>query len=60
MEASKPGRILLIDDDPALGGYLTGELIASTARYWSRYCGGSHAEPFEAIRDRTDRSVVTP
>ena len=23
MEASKPGRILLIDDDPALGGYLT-------------------------------------
>jgi DNA-binding response OmpR family regulator len=23
MEASQPGRILLIDDDPALGGYLT-------------------------------------
>ena len=23
MEASEPGRILLIDDDPALGGYLT-------------------------------------
>jgi hypothetical protein len=22
MEASQPGRILLIDDDPALGGYL--------------------------------------
>jgi DNA-binding response OmpR family regulator len=23
MEASQPGRILLINDDPALGGYLT-------------------------------------
>jgi DNA-binding response OmpR family regulator len=23
MEGSQPGRILLIDDDPALGGYLT-------------------------------------
>jgi len=23
MEARQPGRILLIDDDPALGGYLT-------------------------------------
>ena len=32
--------------------YLEPDLIASTARYWSRYCGGSHAEPFEAIRDR--------
>jgi two-component system response regulator HydG len=32
--------------------YLEPDLIASTARYWSRYCGGSHAEPFEAIRDQ--------
>ena len=32
--------------------YLEPDLIASTARYWSRYCLGSHAEPFEAIRDR--------
>jgi len=32
--------------------YLEPELIASTARYWSRFCGGSHAEPFEVIRDR--------
>ena len=32
--------------------YLEPELITSTARYWSRYCGGSHAEPFEVIRDR--------
>jgi len=31
-------------------GYLDPELIASTARYWSRYGNSSHAEPFEAIR----------
>jgi two-component system response regulator HydG len=36
----------------AVRDYLEPDLIASTARYWSRYCGGSHAEPFEAIRDR--------
>jgi LmbE family N-acetylglucosaminyl deacetylase len=33
--------------------YLEPDLIASTARYWSRYCAGDHAEPFEAIRDRS-------
>jgi two-component system response regulator HydG len=48
--------------------YLEPGLISSTARYWSRYSGGSHAEPFEVIRDRADSmpgrpvgaSVVTP
>jgi hypothetical protein len=49
--------------------YLEPALITSTARYWSRYCGGSHAEPFEVIRDRADslpsraagaHSLVTP
>ncbi len=40
--------------------YLEPDLIASTARYWSRYCGGSYAEPFEAIRDRAARSMVMP
>jgi two-component system, NtrC family, response regulator HydG len=39
--------------------YLDPGLIASTARYWSRYCGGSHAEPFEAIRDRAGSPVAT-
>ena len=33
-----------------LPDYLDPDLIASTARYWSRYGTGSHAEPFEAIR----------
>jgi LmbE family N-acetylglucosaminyl deacetylase len=32
--------------------YMEPELITSTARYWARYCVGTHAEPFEAIRDR--------
>ena len=49
--------------------YLEPGLITSTARYWSRYCGGSHAEPFEVIRDRAGslparadgaHSLVTP
>jgi two-component system response regulator HydG len=51
--------------------YLAPDLITSTARYWSRYGGGSHAEPFEAIRDRAgapppppraggERLMVTP
>jgi two-component system, NtrC family, response regulator HydG len=40
--------------------YLEPDLISSTARYWSRYCGGSHAEPFEAIRDRAANLPVRP
>jgi LmbE family N-acetylglucosaminyl deacetylase/CheY-like chemotaxis protein len=39
--------------------YLEPSLITSTARYWSRFCGGSHAEPFEAIRDRAGSPAVT-
>jgi two-component system, NtrC family, response regulator HydG len=48
----------------AVRDYLEPDLIAATARYWSRYCDGSHAEPFEAIRDRaaglSGRSVGLP
>jgi len=36
----------------AVRDYLEPDLIASTARYWSRFCEGSHAEAFEAVRDR--------
>jgi LmbE family N-acetylglucosaminyl deacetylase/CheY-like chemotaxis protein len=32
--------------------YMEPGLITSTARYWARYCDGTHAEPFETIRDR--------
>jgi two-component system response regulator HydG len=32
--------------------YMEPELITSTARYWARYCDGTHAEPFETARDR--------
>ena len=31
--------------------YLEPDLIESTARYWSRYCEGRYAEPFEVIRE---------
>jgi LmbE family N-acetylglucosaminyl deacetylase/AmiR/NasT family two-component response regulator len=36
----------------AIRDYLEPDLIAATARYWSRFCDGSHAEAFEGIRDR--------
>jgi LmbE family N-acetylglucosaminyl deacetylase len=70
----RPTRFVTIDDHierklkaiDAFGSqtgvrdYLDPGLIASTARYWSRYCGGSHAEPFEAIRDRAGSQLATP
>jgi LmbE family N-acetylglucosaminyl deacetylase/CheY-like chemotaxis protein len=31
--------------------YLESDLIESTARYWSRYCDGRYAEPFEVVRE---------
>ena len=40
--------------------YLEPDLIASTARYWSRFCAGSHAEPFEVIRDREPAGTGLP
>jgi hypothetical protein len=39
-------------EQPEQPDYLQPDLIVSTARYWSRFCGGSLAEPFEAVRDR--------
>ena len=39
-------------DEPPHDDYLQPDLVVSTARYWSRFCGGSLAEPFEAVRDR--------
>ena len=44
----------------AVRDYLEPDLIAATARYWSRYCDGSHAEPFEAIRDRAAACLAGP
>ena len=40
--------------------YMEPDLIASTARYWSRYCAGNHAEPFETIRDRSGGPPARP
>jgi two-component system, NtrC family, response regulator HydG len=36
----------------AIRDYLEPDLIVATARYWSRFNGGGHAEAFESIRDR--------
>ncbi len=52
------GRKLKVIDafgsQASIRDYMEPELITSTARYWGRYCAGSHAEPFETIRDRAD------
>ena len=40
--------------------YMEPDLIASTARYWSRYGAGNHAEPFETIRDRSGGPPARP
>ena len=40
--------------------YLEPDLIAATARYWSRFGGGSHAEAFEVVRDQPRRPRPLP
>ncbi len=42
----------------AVRDYLEPDLIVSTARYWSRFCEGNHAEAFEAVRDRAASRVL--
>ena len=37
---------------PEVRDYLEPDLVTSTARYWSRYCGAQLAEAFEVVRDR--------
>jgi LmbE family N-acetylglucosaminyl deacetylase len=44
--------IRAFDAQSGIRDYLDPGLITSTARYWSRFCGGRCAEPFEAVRDR--------
>jgi LmbE family N-acetylglucosaminyl deacetylase/ActR/RegA family two-component response regulator len=61
----QPARFVRIDDHLALKlaaigafasqtavrEYLEPDLIEATARYWSRFGGGRHAEAFEVVRD---------
>ncbi len=42
----------------AIRDYLDPDLIVSTARYWSRFTDGRHAEAFEGIRDRAAARVA--
>lgn len=37
--------------------YLEPDFVLATARYWSRFGGGTSCEPLEVIRDTTDISV---
>lgn len=62
----RPARFISIDDhlpgklaaigafasQTAVRQYLEPDLIEATARYWSRYGSGRHAEAFEVIRDQ--------
>lgn len=58
------GRKLKIIDvfgsQASIRDYMEPELITSTARYWARYCNGTHAEPFETIRDRAGTEAPKP
>ncbi len=38
--------------------YLEPDLIEATARYWSRFGGGRHAEAFEVVRDQASGPAV--
>ena len=55
------GRKLKVIDafgtQASIRDYMEPELITSTARYWARYSTGTHAEPFETIRDRAGPEV---
>jgi hypothetical protein len=41
----------------AITDYLDPDVIVATARYWSRFTDGRHAEAFEGIRDRAAARV---
>lgn len=50
-----PGKLAAIGafaSQVAVRQYLEADLIEATARYWSRYGSGRHAEAFEVIRDQ--------
>ena len=61
----RPARFVAVDDNierkllaidafasqVEIRWYLERDLIMSTARYWSRFCAGRYAEPFEVIRE---------
>jgi two-component system response regulator HydG len=38
--------------------YMEPDLTVATSRYWSRFCDGNHAEPFEVVRDRAATRLV--
>jgi LmbE family N-acetylglucosaminyl deacetylase/CheY-like chemotaxis protein len=56
----KVSTVEIFGSQIALRDYLEPELIEATARYWSRFSGGSHAEAFEVVRQRSARPARVP
>jgi two-component system, NtrC family, response regulator HydG len=55
------GKLKIIEafsSQVAVREYLEPDLIVATSRYWSRFCDGNHAEPFEVVRDRAATRLV--
>jgi len=55
----KLSAVRAFDSQPEVRDYLDPDLVTSTARYWSRYCGARHAEAFEVVRDRAAAGAAT-
>jgi two-component system, NtrC family, response regulator HydG len=51
----KLSTIAIFGSQAAVRDYLDPAVIESTARYWARFGGGSHAEAFEVVRHRASR-----
>jgi hypothetical protein len=54
IDAQLDRKLLAIDafgSQVEIRAYLEPDLIEATARYWSRYCDGRYAEPFEVVRE---------
>jgi LmbE family N-acetylglucosaminyl deacetylase len=56
----KLSTIEIFGRQAAIRDYLDPAVIESTARYWSRFGGGTHAEAFEVIRHRASPPAQPP
>ncbi len=56
----KLSTIDIFGSQMAVRDYLEPAVIESTARYWARFCGGSHAEAFEVVRHRGSSPAQPP
>ncbi len=56
----KVQAIRAFDSQFAIRDYMEPDLIASTARYWSRFCSARYAEAFETVRARAGVRATVP